>query len=89
MSAYSIFNLKQMPVRYVLIHSNMHPNHISLGATRDMGSSASLARVPSRPQADMGRLGTRATLFWPDFKGGKNSHFSVKFQEFEIEINSF
>ena len=48
-----------------------------------------VARVPSRPQAELGRLGTRATLFWPDFKGDKNIHFYVKIQELEIDINSF
>ena len=37
----------------------------------------------------MGRLGTRATLFWPDLKGLKNIHFFVKFKEFEKDINSF
>ena len=54
-----------------------------------MGSSCLIARVPSRPQAEMGRLGTRATLFWPDFQGEKNIHLSVKIKEFKIDMNSF
>ena len=76
-------------MRNILSHSIIHPLHICLEATQDTGSSSLVARVPSRPQAELGRLGTRATLFWADFKDEKNIHFFVKNQGIKIDINSY
>ena len=40
-------------------------------ATRGTGSSSLVVRVTRYPWAELGRLGIRATSFWPDFLGQK------------------